>query len=145
MAGIDKTYIGRHSAPITLEVERGHIRRFAEAIGDDDPIYRDEAAARAAGYSTIPAPPTFATALRPADVREGIAIDWKKLLHGEQRYLYQRPLMAGDRVTLVQTIKDIYEKQGRSGVMDFIVMETTAHDERRELVYTAISSAVIKR
>ena len=83
----------------TYPIEAGHIRRFAEAIGDPNPIYVDEAAARAAGHPRIPAPPTFATALRPNDPREGLDIDWKKLLHGEQELTYHRPLYAGDRVT----------------------------------------------
>lgn len=144
-APIDPRFVGKASAPLEVDVERGQIRRFAEAIGDPDPIYRDEAAARAAGYAAIPAPPTFATSLRPNDVREGIDIDWKKLLHAEQSYRFARPLLAGDRITLVQRIAQIYEKAGKSGVMDFIVMETTGHDAGGALVFTATSTVVIKR
>src|SRR5262245_33890332 len=92
MAGLDRAYIGRVSPPTTWQVERGHIRRFAEAIGDPNPIYTDESAARAAGYPRMPAPPTFAAALRPNDVRAGMNIDMRKLLHGEQEIELGRPL-----------------------------------------------------
>src|ERR671936_250242 len=98
---LDKSVIGRTSAPARAEVEKGHIRRFCEAIGDPNPIYYDEAAATAAGYRGIPAPPTFPIALRPHDAREGLGIDMKKVLHGEQEIEYKRPLYAGDSVTLV--------------------------------------------
>src|SRR5205814_667508 len=128
LMALDKSFVERTSAPVTWEVEKGHIRRFTEAIGNRNPIYHDEAAARAAGYPRIPAPPTFPIALRPNDAREGMGIDMKKVLHGEQEIEYRRPLYAGDTVTLVQRIADLYEKQGNSGPMDFLVLETTATD-----------------
>ena len=40
---VDKSYIGRTGAPVTMHVERGKIREFARAIKDDDPMYFDEA------------------------------------------------------------------------------------------------------
>ena len=145
MAPLDRANIGRSSPPLALEVEPGHIRRFVEAIGDPNPIYTSEAAARAAGYPRIPAPPTFAAALRPSDVRVGMGIDMRKLLHGEQEFELLRPLYAGDVVTLVQRVADIYEKQGKAGAMDFLVLETTATDERGEVVFRARATLVIKQ
>jgi acyl dehydratase len=142
---ISREHVGRSSAPLTLDIEKGHIRRFAEAIGDDNPIYRDEAAAHAAGHPRIPAPPTFAAALRPNDARAGIDIDWRKLLHAEQQFELRRPLYAGDAVTLTQTIADIYEKVGKAGAMDFMVLETTARDPAGEVVFLARSTVVVKR
>ncbi|MGR3780209.1 MAG: FAS1-like dehydratase domain-containing protein, partial [Albimonas sp.] len=56
---IDRKYIGREMAPLTVDVERGQLLFFAKATGQTDPIYIDEAAARAAGYRALPAPPTF--------------------------------------------------------------------------------------
>ena len=102
-------------------------------------------AARAAGHPRIPAPPTFAAALRPNDARAGIEIDWKNLLHGEQEFEYRRPLYAGDFLTLVQVIKDIYEKTGKAGTMDFLVLETTARDGDGNVVYVARGNIVVKR
>jgi acyl dehydratase len=138
-------YVGQTSPPLTVEIEPGHIRRFAEAIGDPNPVYVDEAAARAAGHPRIPAPPTFATTLRAADPRQGIDIDWTQLLHGEQEFIYQRPLYAGDRLTLVGRIADAYVKSGKAGAMDMLVTETVATDEASQVVFRARSLAVIKR
>jgi acyl dehydratase len=138
-------HLGRESAPHVYEVEAGHIRRFAEAVGDPNPIFYDEAAAKSAGHPRIPAPPTFATALRPNDPREGIDIDFRKLLHGEQEFSYARPLYAGDRVTVVGRLAETWVKEGKAGLMDFLVIETRATDEAGQLVFTARSTAVIRR
>jgi acyl dehydratase len=140
-----RQHIGRTSAPRTIEIEKGHIARFAEAVGDPNPIYQDETAARSAGHPRIPAPPTFATALRAHDVREGLNIDWSRILHGEQEFRYERPLYAGDVLTLTQVLRDVYEKSGKSGVMDFLVLDTEAHDAAGTLVYTARSVVVVRR
>jgi hypothetical protein len=124
--------VGRQSAPVTWEVERGHVRRFAQAIGD--PHEYDDVV-----------PPTFATALRPNDAREGLDIDWTKLLHAEQEFSYHRPLRIGDRVTLVSRVAEAYVKQGKSGPMDFMVLEATATSPNGDIVYTSRSTIVIKR
>ena len=143
---IDRRHIGRESEPVVLDVERGHIRRFVEAIGDANPIYFDEAAARAAGYPTIPAPPTFATALRPADAREGMGIDMRKLLHGEQVYEFRRPIHAGDRIRVTARVADIGEKTGKSGVMDVVTIEHIGADAASgEEVFTGRYIVLIRR
>ena len=54
-----KASIGTRSEPVTWEVEKGEIVRFASAIGDPNPLYSDEAAARRGRYGGIIAPPTF--------------------------------------------------------------------------------------
>jgi acyl dehydratase len=142
---LDRAAIGRTSEPIVYDVERGHIRRFVEAIGDPNPIYVSEEAARAAGYARIPAPPTFVCALRPNDARAGMGIDMRKVLHGEQEFEFRRPVLCGDRLTLVQRIADIHEKQGKGGVMDMLLLETTATDAQGETVFLARATIVVKR
>lgn len=142
---IDRAFIGRTSAPLVVEVEKGQIRRFVEAIGDRDPIYVDEAAARAAGHARIPAPPSFAAALRPNDARAGMQLDWQKVLHGEQEITYRRPLYAGDVVVLVQRIAAIEEKSGKAGAMDLLTLETVARDPEGEVVFVARAKIVVKR
>jgi acyl dehydratase len=138
-------YVGRQSEPIVIDVERGHIRRFAEAVGDTNPIYVDEAAARAAGHPRIPAPPTFAVALRTNDPRGGIELDWRKLLHGEQEFTFSRPLYAGDRLTIVGRIAAADVKQTKSGVMDVMVLETVASDADGAQVFVARSTVLVRR
>jgi acyl dehydratase len=136
--------VGRAGSAVVLPIERGHVRRFAEATGDDDPIYRDEAAARAAGYERIPAPPTFAIALRAPDPRVGIDVDFTKLLHGEQTLTYARPLYVGDELTVQATIVEAYAKAGKAGVMDFMVIETVGTDHGTR-VFASRSLTVIRR
>lgn len=143
---IDRRHIGRETPAVLMELEKGAIRRFAEAIGDTSQVYRDEAAARAAGYDRIPAPPTFATSLRPPDVREGLGVDMRRLLHGEQSYEIRRPLLAGDRLLVHARIADISEKAGRSGVMDVIVTEQIGRDaDTGEIVFIGRSTVLIRR
>jgi acyl dehydratase len=136
--------VGRKGAVARLDIERGHVLRFAEATLDDDPVYRDLDAARAAGHPAIPAPPTFAIALRAPDPRVGLDIDWTKLLNGEQTLTYSRPLYVGDAVDVQQRIVEAYVKEGKAGAMDMMVLETTGHVDG-VLVFTSRSLIVIRR
>jgi acyl dehydratase len=138
-------HVGHASEPLKLTVERGHIKRFAEAIGETNPIYFDDAAARRAGHPCIVAPPTFAIALRPNDARAGITIDWRKLLHGEQELTFARALRAGDELTLVQRIVAADVKTTKSGVMDVMVLETHASDASGDLVFSARATVLVRR
>ena len=138
-------HVGQQSEPLRLEVERGHIKRFAEAIGETNPIYFDDEAARRAGHPGVVAPPTFAIALRPNDARAGIDIDWRKLLHGEQELSFTRPLRAGDVLTIVQSIVAADIKTTKAGVMDVMVLETRASDDSGALVFSMRSTVLVRR
>ena len=72
---LDRRLVGRTTAPGKNLVERGAVRRFAEAIGEDHPMHRSERAARALGYPGIIAPPTFATTFEAAsDLRSVLGL-----------------------------------------------------------------------
>lgn len=137
--------VGRTAPPKSYDVERGHVAQFCAALGLDDAIYLDDAAARAAGYPAIVAPPTFAAALRAHDPREGAPIDWTKLLHAEQDLRFARPIVVGDRLTVVATIEAATVKSGRSGVMDLLTVRTDATDAEGAPVFTSRSTAAIRR
>jgi acyl dehydratase len=138
-------YVGRQSEPLKLTVERGHIKRFAEAIGETNAVYFDDEAARRAGHPSVVAPATFAIALRPNDVRAGIDIDWRKLLHGEQELTFTRALHAGDVLTIVQRIVGADVKTTKAGVMDVMVLETNGHDPAGALVFSARATILVRR
>ncbi|MEW6775266.1 MAG: MaoC family dehydratase N-terminal domain-containing protein [Bdellovibrionota bacterium] len=144
---LDKKYIGLEAdADGVYEVEKGAIRKFADAIGDKNPIYRDEAAAKAAGYSSIPAPPTFPITFSfdiHGGVRGKIPIDMKKVLHGEQHFFYKRPLVAGDKFRMKQKVVDITVKEGKSGGMDLLTIDTIAYDDKGE-IFTLRGVTVIR-
>ena len=137
---INRNHVGVVSEPRVVDVEKGQLRFFAKATGQTDPIYFADEAARAAGHPAIPAPPTFLFSLHlgaPAkrgdifDAENGIGIDMRRILHGEQRFTYYRPFHAGDRMTLTTTTIDIYEKKG--GALEFIVQDTSATNAKGEL------------
>jgi hypothetical protein len=98
---IDRKYIGHTMPMYSATVDSSRLRFFAKAIGQTDPIYLDEKAARAAGHPGLPIPPTFLLCLEgespdPAALRNLLGIDYKRLLHGEQGFTYHRIAYAGD-------------------------------------------------
>ena len=128
---LDKKLIGHSFKPFTTVVEAGKIRLFCKAIGEDDPIYVDEEAAKKAGYRAIPAPLTYLTAVTNDDPDKGgllrlLGVDIGLILHGEQHYEYLAPVHAGDRVTCQARVVDIYDKKG--GALWFVVSETEMKD-----------------
>lgn len=142
---IDRSYIGRTGEPVTLHVERGKIREFARAIKDDDPIYVDEEHARQEAGGLVP-PVTFLETVRLWGDGRGWPrppIDLARTLHGEQEYELLGAIHAGDVLTAVSRIADIYEKAGkRGGTMGFVVTETEFRNQRGELVARARSVAI---
>jgi len=135
---IDKEkHIGRTTAPMTVDVEKGRLKCFAKAIGETNPIYSDEEAATAAGYPSIPAPPSFGFCLEMETnslwdniAAMGVAVG--QILHGSQSFTYHAPICAGDRITFVTKVSDIYDKKG--GKLEFIVEDTTATNQDGVLV-----------
>jgi acyl dehydratase len=107
---LDPGLVGRSYPPSAVyEVGREKIAEFAAALGDPDPLYRDPAAARAAGYPDVIAPPTFAivVSLGAGNVvveDPDVAIDYSRVVHGEQRFAHHRPVRAGDRLVATATV-----------------------------------------
>lgn len=143
---LDKNAIGRASPPTLNEVEKGAIRRFAEALGDYNPIYYDEEYARASGYPTIVAPPTFPASFHSAaDLRELLGVGIKSLLHAEQTFEYDRPIFAGDRIYVATRVSDVMERTGPTGgKMDVAVIEDEGRDEEGAVVFRARRTLIIR-
>lgn len=143
---LDRSLIGRQSEPVVHEVEKGAIRRFAEALGDPNPLYQDEEAARGAGYAGLLAPPTFPVALTANErFRHSLDLGTRSFLHGEQQLEYVRPLVAGDVVTVVSRVADVLERPGASGPTDVIVIEDEGRDHKGELVFRSRSTLILRR
>jgi acyl dehydratase len=136
---LDRSAIGRESKPAVNEVEKGAIRRFAEALGDPNPIYTDENAARAAGHRGLVAPPGFPITLRAgSDLRETLLLaPGKHLLQVEQSFEYARPIIAGDRLLVRSKVLDIAQRPTPTGMADVAIIEDEGRDEAGELVYRA--------
>ncbi len=144
---IDRQYIGHAMPPFEVDVEKGRLRFFAKATGQTDPVYSDEAAARAAGHPGLPVPPTFLFCLEmespdPAAIRNLLGLDYKRLLHGEQGFSYRRMAYAGDRLRFEQRIEDIYDKKG--GALEFVLRKTRVTNQHGEHVADLRSVTVMR-
>jgi N-terminal half of MaoC dehydratase len=94
-------------------VEAGHVRRFCEAIGDEDPRWLQEA------------PPTFVVALSADIPPVPEALEYGKgWLNGGDRFEYLEPIRIGDVIRSRTVLSDVYEKQGSSGSLLFLVFDT---------------------
>lgn len=134
---IDDALVGTSTEDFVVEVEKGEIRRFAQAIGDDNPLYLDEAYARSLGYAAIVAPPTFGAAFRLPRRQPWLeGLDSGRMLAGEQYFTYERPIIAGDVLTCSMQLVRIDEKEGRSGKMQLLVQEVRAVDRNGDMVMT---------
>ncbi|GHI00987.1 MaoC family dehydratase N-terminal domain-containing protein [Neobacillus kokaensis] len=131
---LDQSIIGLTGPVFTFEVDKRHIRQFAQAIGDDNPLYTDEEYAAKTPYGGIIAPPTFPIVI--GSEGEGISLDLdpKRMLHGEQEFLYTRPIKPGDRLVCQMKVTDLFEREGKSGKMQFLVLDTEIKDESGEMV-----------
>ncbi|PCI52354.1 MAG: acyl dehydratase [Gammaproteobacteria bacterium] len=121
---LDITDIGKVFPSVTAPVEKGRLRFFAKAIGESNPIYTDEAAAKKAGYESLPMPPTFLFSLKmdvpnPFENYEKAGLALAKILHANQAFIYHKPVVAGDTLMFESHIADIYDKKG--GELEFLV------------------------
>ena len=134
---IDKKWIGHALSASEMTLDRSRLRFFAKAIGETAAQYTDVAAAKAAGYADLPAPPTF---LFGAELDSGttyqlldlLQVPVTKLLHGEQSFNYHLSACAGDTVTVQSVIDDIYDK--KNGALEFVVKTSRATNQKNELV-----------
>ena len=110
--------------PATFDVEKSHITSFAHAIGDDNLLWNDEAAARRSNYGGLIAPPTFTrmifNALRPPGT-EQYPLPGTVQLDGGSQWRYFEPIRPGDRITQFREITDVYERPGSAGPLIFIL------------------------
>ncbi|KAB7709033.1 MaoC family dehydratase [Bacillus aerolatus] len=132
--GLDNSIVGLTGPEFTFEVEKRHIRQFVQAIGDKNPLYVDEAYAAGTPYGGIIAPPTFPIAIGVEGESIDLELDQKRMLHGEQEFIYNRPIRPGDRLTCQMKVADLYEKEGRSGKMQCLVLDTEIKDENGKQV-----------
>ncbi|MFM8156367.1 MAG: MaoC family dehydratase N-terminal domain-containing protein, partial [Actinomycetes bacterium] len=109
---LNQEFVGRSFPPSPVyQVGREKIREFATAIGDSNPVFHDPAAAAALGYADIIAPPTFAIIVSLKAVigvahDPDLGLDYARVVHGDQRFVYTRPICAGDELVSPATIEN---------------------------------------
>ncbi|MEU0158634.1 MaoC family dehydratase N-terminal domain-containing protein [Streptomyces sp. NPDC006261] len=143
---LDQSFVGRTYPPTpAYEVGREKIREFAEAVGDTHPAYIDVEAARALGHADVIAPPTFVFSITYRAAGEVVqdpqlGLDYSRVVHGDQKFSYVRPVRAGDRLTVTSTIETIKSMAGN----DIVDIRGDVHDEAGELVVTALTKLVAR-
>ena len=147
----DRATTGLRSEPVQFEVEAGRISFLAETLGESDPIHHDRAAAHAAGYPDVVAPPTFAMVI---DLETGRALerrgersilsrigcDYRRLLHGEERYDYHGLIFAGDSLSIVTEVVGFEDKKG--GALELAHLRSEIRHPERGVVATITRSLV---
>jgi acyl dehydratase len=143
---MDPSYAGRSFPPTApYQVGREKIREFATAVGADDPAHHDPAAARERGHADVVAPPTFPVVLTiPAIQRiledPALGVDYGRLVHGDQRFVYTRPVVAGDELVCVSAIEEITFRGGH----DFVTARTDVATVVGDPVVSVWSKLVIR-
>ncbi|MGE7878182.1 MaoC family dehydratase N-terminal domain-containing protein [Peribacillus muralis] len=134
--------IGKRSKPVKNFVERGAVRKFAFSIGDPHPIFINEEAGRQSRYRVNIAPPTFPRVFEYGMI-DSLNLPEKGLIHGEQVYRYNRPLVVGEEITCYSEVKDYYEKKGKQGEMGFLAMKNYGLDADGKMVFSAEQLVII--
>ncbi|WP_121612241.1 MaoC family dehydratase N-terminal domain-containing protein [Mesobacillus foraminis] len=137
-----KDLIGKASIKVKNTVERGAVKKFAEAIGDMHPIYIDEETGKRSRYQVNIAPPTYPRVFDYGHI-DGLKLPNKGLIHGEEAYHYERPLLVGEDVYCYTKITQYYEKNGAHGEMGFLVLENNGEDRNGRTIFTSKSVVII--
>lgn len=137
---------GREFPPVPpYLVGREKVREFARAVLSTSALNYELAAASAAGYSDLVAPPTFPIVVQEATLAQLLAepdsgIDFTRVVHGDQRFTYTRPIVAGDELTATLAVTSIKSLGGHS----MITSQSTIVDASGAHVVTAVSTLVVR-
>ena len=138
---LNPEFIGRtYSASEPYLVGREKIREFAHSLGETSPLFFDVTQAQAAGYADVTAPPTFAIVISMVAGEKVVfdpelGLDYSRVVHGDQRFVHHRPIVAGDVLTSVVSVDDIRSVAGN----DMITVKTEITDSSGEPVSTVYS------
>ncbi len=142
---VDTSKIGKTYPPVDYEVGREKIREYADAVGEESPIYRDRSAARAAGFRDVVAPPMFAVVyssrvMAPALLDPELGINLMLMVHGGQEFVWGEPVCAGDTISTEASVKEIYEKDGKG----FYVFESVSKNQDGDEVVRATWTNIVR-
>ncbi|MCL2012090.1 MAG: MaoC family dehydratase N-terminal domain-containing protein [Cystobacterineae bacterium] len=141
----DKSELGKDTPAVLNEIEKGAIRRFAESLGDYNPIYYDEKYAQSVGLRGIVAPPTFPFTFQlGADLRERLNVPAQSLLHAETQLEYERPIFAGDKLWVSSRLIEFSEKRSPTGKFFLVVIEDEGKAEDGKRIYSIKNTYIIR-
>ena len=127
--------VGKSYPSTDYAVGREKIREYARAVGESNPLFFDVAAARAAGYGDVVAPPMFAVVYSAPAVAPGmfdpeVGINFAMMVHGGQEFVWGPLVLAGDEISTTASVKSISERDE----MGFYVFETVSTNQNGEQV-----------
>ena len=137
-----RSYIGVASKPMSYQISRWDVARFACAVGDANPLYSDEGTARESTLGGLIAPPTFLRSLLPGPGHEPFPEPFAHILDGGSKYSFFYPVRVGDFITVTRTLKDMFTKSGRLGMMLFKVREITYMNQLGQVVATQETTTI---
>ena len=148
-----KALIGYSGEPAVLEVERGAIKRFCGAVGDDNPLFTDAAHAERGPHGEAVCPPGFfgwpvkTSPVSSPTPNQLVLAEFAKngfpgLLDGGVDYELLLPIRAGDVLVSSARVADIYEREGRAGKSLFGVFETTYTNQNGDIVARAFATMI---
>jgi acyl dehydratase len=143
--GVNTGVIGKTYAPAKYAVGREKIREYAQAVGETNPLHLDVEAARAAGYEDVVAPPMFAVvycfpALWPALFDPEVGIDFARMVHGGQEFVWGPLVVAGDEIATTLSVADVSERAGNG----FYVFASESVNQRGETVCSGRWSNIVR-
>lgn len=143
---INSELAGKAYPPYEYEAGREKIREYAYAVGDENPIYLDEDAAKKAGFDGLVAPPMFAVvysagAMRQAILDPELGINLMMLVHGSQEFEWHEVVLSGDVITTTATLDQVYEKAN----MDFVAVKSESVNQDGKLVATGLWTEIVRR
>ena len=135
------------AGPVTVRIDRRESQRYAYAVGDLNPIYFDDASAKAAGYRTLTIPPLFithalvapepASKLRTDGLYEdaaSVALEVARMMFGGEEWDFLEPVCVGDEITGTTRLLDLDQKEGKKGPFVRLVRETTFTNQDGQVV-----------
>ena len=127
-------HIGVGSQPVTYEITRWDVARFACAIGDANPLFGNEAVAHDSAIGSLIAPPTFLRSLLPGPGAQRFPEPFAHILDAGSSYCFLHPVRVGDSITVTRSLKQLFTKNGRLGEMLFKVRELTYTNQHGQVV-----------
>ena len=137
--------VGKTYAPTVYAVGREKIREYAHAVGETNPLHLDPAAARAAGFRDVVAPPMFCVvyssqSVAPALFDPDVGINFALMVHGGQEFVWGPLVVAGDEITTTVSVKSIEARAGNG----FFVFESQSVNQDSETVCTGTWTNIVR-
>jgi acyl dehydratase len=142
---LETSAVGKTYDPVEFAVEADRIKKYAEAIGADNPVHHDAGAAKGAGFRDLVAPPMFAVvysapALGPAILDPEVGMNFATMVHGGQEFVWGEPVCAGDTISTTVEVQSITEEDGRG----FYVFESTSANQDGQEVVRATWTNIVR-